>query len=125
MHPRFPDKSSIADVDYMLGRLSAAEGGNAPQVRRALARRIGIAPGTIENIQRGRLKFVERVEGRIRAAFVNLLEAEIARATDELETLRGLAARDDCAALRAAEGALRRRLAEAQKIVGLSVEAAE
>lgn len=57
MHPRFRDNSSVSSVDYMLDRLSAAERGSKPQVRRAVARRIGIAPGTVENLRRGRIKF--------------------------------------------------------------------
>ena len=125
-HPRFLDNSSVGDIDYMLGRLQAAERGSVPEVTRAVARRIGVAPGTVENLRRGRIKFVERVEARIRAAFVSLLESEIGRATHELETMRRAADRSDCAALRAAESALRRRVAEAQALIApVQSEAAE
>ena len=79
---------------------------------------------TIPTAKDGYPKFVERVEGRIRAAFASLLEAEIARATDELQELRRAAESSDCAALRTAESALRRRVAEAQALIGQSTSQA-
>jgi hypothetical protein len=107
MHPLHEDK--MTSVAYMVERLShheAQRGGPVPQVREAVARRIGIPPGTVENIQRNRLKFVGRVETKVRAAFIRLLEQEIAKATHELAIARATSDRGDTPAVFAADAAL-------------------
>lgn len=117
MHPRFLDSSPMSEVAYMVDRLARSEDGTVADVRRLLARRIGIAPGTIENIQRGRLKFIERVEWKVRAAFIRLLEREIAKATHELEIARIASDRVDTAAVVAAEASLVKRIEEAREVI--------
>ncbi len=63
--------------------------GDTREARRAVASRVGVAPGTIENLRRGRLKSIEGwVRDRLRAAFIRELEAEIARLEHELALLR-------------------------------------
>jgi hypothetical protein len=114
MHPLHEDK--MTGVAYMVERLSQHEqrgGAHVSQARQAVARRIGIPPGTVENIQRNRLKFVERVEAKVRAAFIRLLEHEIAKATHELAIARAASDRVDTPAVFAADAAL----AQARKLL--------
>ena len=62
--------------------------------RGMIARQMGLAPGTLENLERGRLKFLDRVEGRINAWLVRRTQREIERLSTELEIYRA-AVRDD------------------------------
>lgn len=106
----------MTSVAYMVDRLAHDEARTASStshVRAAVARRIGVPVGTVENIQRNRFKFVERVEAKVRAAFIRLLESEIAKATHELQIARLASDRMDSTAVIAAETAL----AEAKKII--------
>lgn len=99
----------MTGVAYMVERLTRHEaqaGARGPQIRNAVARRIGVPPGTVENIRRNRLKFVERVEEKVRAAFIRLLEHEISKATHELAIARAASDRVDTPAVFAAEAAL-------------------
>ncbi len=100
----------MTSVAYMVGRLFAAESGGTAERRVAVARKARTAPGTIQNIQRGRLKVVERWEANIRAAFIRLLEAEIAKSQHELAVARLAADRVDSPAVVAAETDLERAL---------------
>ena len=82
--------SSVAD---WAGRLEAREreksGVRLKIARQAVARRLGIAPGTLENLARGRSKGVrDWVRDRIHAALIRETETEIRRLEHELETLR-------------------------------------
>lgn len=101
----------------MVGRLFAAESGGTAARRQAVARKARTAPGTIQNIQRGRLKVVERWEANIRAAFIRLLESEIAKAQHELTVARLAADRVDSPAVVEAETDLARRIREAQAMI--------
>ena len=67
MHPSSED--IVTGVAYMVSRLVAAETGPNGIRRQAVARKARTSPGTIENIQRGRLKFFERVEARFGIPF--------------------------------------------------------
>lgn len=115
MHPSSED--IVTGVAYMVSRLVAAESGPSINRRQAVARKARTTPGTIENIQRGRLKFLERVEANIRAAFIRLLESEITKATHELQVARLCADRVDCGEVRAAEASLGRRIEEARQVI--------
>jgi len=86
------DKSSM-NATVFLARLekreAAQSGANLPDVRKAIARKIGEAPGTIENIRRGRIKrMVEGTTDKIKAALIRSIEAEIAHLSHEVEMLR-------------------------------------
>ena len=60
-----------------------------PVARQIVARRTGVAIGTLENLRRGRVKGVrEWIAERLRAALIAELEAEVARAEHELTILR-------------------------------------
>lgn len=58
--------------------------------RKALARDLGCAPGTLENLQRDRLKEVKKnwLQRKLEAFLVREIEGEIRRLTHELETYR-------------------------------------
>lgn len=103
------DNFDMSSVTYMAERVierePTANGLRREQVIGA-ARRMGLAPGTIQNLVKGRLKFVERVEARVREAFIRMLEQEISKATHELEIARRISARLDSAAVLAAETAV-------------------
>lgn len=91
--------------------------GRTADRRKAVARKARTAPGTIQNIQRGRLKVIERWEANIRVAFIRLLETEIAKSQHELAVARLSADRVDSPAVVAAETDLERRIREAQALI--------
>ena len=81
-------------------------GGSVATVRAAIAQRLGVAPGTLENISRGRLKGVRAwVAEKIRGAVIRELEREIQRLQGELHMAHQSgahpAADEVCAALSA------------------------
>lgn len=60
-------------------------GGNKREVRGRVASRVGVAPGTLETLQRGRLKRLETwVYARLARAAIDDLEAEIRNHETEL-----------------------------------------
>ncbi len=66
-------------------------GCSVPAARKAVARKIGVAPGTLENIARRRTKGVRGwIVEALRVAFVQELQKEIERLSHEREmALRG------------------------------------
>lgn len=112
-------------IDLIATRLVRAEmteaGVKRDAAERAVARRIGVAPGTLENLRRGRLINVERIAGPVRKAWRDALkrwagnlrnELNIALETDDGDGLSDLAAmelvlvqiEEKLAAVRAKEG---------------------
>lgn len=62
--------------------------GDRERARASVARAIGTVPGTIENLQRGRLKRISGwLRDALRARVVRELEAEVARLQHEIATL--------------------------------------
>lgn len=62
---------------------------SVPVARRTVARRIGVAPGSLENLSRGRSKGVRvTIYEKIRAAFIRACEQEMARLQHEMELAR-------------------------------------
>ena len=60
-----------------------------PVARMTVARRTGVAAGTLENLRRGRIKGVrEWIVAALRAALISEVEADIARAQHELTVLK-------------------------------------
>lgn len=71
-------------------------GASIPNARRSVARRIGVAPGSLENLSRGRTKGVRAfLYERIRAAFIRECEQELKRLAHELEMARQAGLRVD------------------------------
>jgi transcriptional regulator with XRE-family HTH domain len=76
-------------VERLLRAERRRSGVSTVLARRRVARKLGVAPGTIENIQRGRSKGLRGwVIERIRAAVIEALNQEIAGAQHELELAR-------------------------------------
>ena len=106
--PKKAEKFAVnLTVEQMADRLVAAkiqeEGVKRPFAQRDVAQEAGLAPTAIGNLLRGRLKDVERISGRIKAAYVGFLERQIARLETELAFCR---ARDPKRDLRAAEASI-------------------
>lgn len=71
----------------------ARSGVPRPDARKAVARRVGMAPTTLENLWRGRLKGLRTwAAEKLAAAFVRELENEIARLSSLLVVARVRAA---------------------------------
>jgi hypothetical protein len=92
---KHPAMSAIANVDEARGfarRLEKIErqrsGAPLEIVRPAVARKIGVAPGTLENIARGRVKDVRKgVFDSLKAGLIKELQAEMRRYEFELQCL--------------------------------------
>jgi len=90
-----------------------------PIARKHVARKVGIPPGTLENIRRGRLKGIrQHVADRLQAFMIRHTEAEINKLANELELLIQ-SRKNNCAteivAAQAAIAEARRLLDEAVK----------
>lgn len=82
--------SMLASMVGRLERIERERGADRDAARRIVARRIGVAPGTVENIARGRKKTVAGwIEAKIRDAAINALESEMRRLECELAVVRG------------------------------------
>lgn len=76
-------------ADGLVSREASRAGTVKPLAVRSVARRIGLAPGTLANVIRGRAKRLTAATVQaIRGAVIRELEAEIARLTHELELAR-------------------------------------
>lgn len=74
---------------FLADQADALTGQPLTAVRRVLARKLAVAPGTLENLRNGRAKRVTTyVFERLRAAVIRDLQQEIARCTHELEIAR-------------------------------------
>jgi hypothetical protein len=92
---------------------SAARGINLPEARRIVAGEAGLMPGTLENLERGRIKNIERIARSLDELLEKKIERRIATLQHELELCR--AARSVAPAdLDRAEAAL----AEARRALG-------
>lgn len=100
-------------------RLEGAEmraGAALPVARAALARRIGVSPGTLESIRRGRVKRIAHdIFCKLHSAMERQLEKEIEAATHELAILRAAGPRVDEAALGEAVDAVARARAAIER----------
>ena len=84
-----PVELSVAGVADRLVRHEMIEAGvKRPDAERAVARRAGIAASALDELRRGRVKYVERIEGRIHAVWVQFLERQIAGLENELAIAR-------------------------------------
>lgn len=100
--------SDISTINRFATSLENAEarrlGVNGTEARRRVASRIGVAPGTLENIRRLRTKIVPNwLMNKVRSELIAVLQLEIQRLEHEVHVARqtGLGNRDD--ALIAAE----------------------
>lgn len=90
--------------------------GKLAMARAAIARRIGCAPGTLENLRKGRLKRIEGwLHAKLEALLIAEIENEIKRLSHELELYRARGLDPDQAP---AMARLRKAVAEAQRLIG-------
>lgn len=93
-------------IDFMEREVSHRRAIPLKQARPIIAREIGVAPGTIENIIRGRLKGLKgEVERAIDAALVRLLERQRRGIAHELELAAARLERGDSGVVARAEAA--------------------
>jgi predicted nucleic acid-binding protein len=64
-----------------------ARGVKRLEARATIARQAGLMPGTLENLERGRLKFADRVAGRLHELLVRKIERRIAELQAELAAI--------------------------------------
>lgn len=84
-----------------LEKIEMDKGRKQPDARAEIARKSGLAPGSIENLRRGRLKELgTSLKRRLRAALINELEQEAARLAHQLSIPRstGVDPREDVVA---------------------------
>ena len=97
-HPTTTERAEVTALAYttdtreiarVLEDREAERTGKLSTARAALARRAGCAPGTLENLRKGRLKRIERwLHDKLEGLLVREIEAEIRRLTLELEAHR-------------------------------------
>lgn len=88
-------------------------GGSRQQARERVARRVGIAPGTLYNLARDRLKKLDAdLRHQLAAYAIRDLQHEIASLTSQLESARSLGRSEDPRLVRAIE----ETLSSAQKL---------
>jgi len=108
--PRIRDISTMSSIAMTADRLvreeAAYRGIDRMTARQIVAREAGISPGTLENLLRGRLKYVERIADRLNALVIRKIEKRIAELEHELAIARHVSARPDEAAIFAAQSAL-------------------
>lgn len=85
--------ANVADAQRFTERLETIEaqrsGAPLTVVRPTVARRLGVAPGTLENIRRGRIKDVRKgVFDSLKDGLIRELQAEMRRYEFELQILR-------------------------------------
>lgn len=89
---------SVAAFVERLERMERERGVDRPTARQIIARKIGVAPGTIENIARGRKKSVTGwVEAKIKEVVAYAIQQEMRALEAELALVRasGIELHDD------------------------------
>lgn len=88
-----------------------------PLARRALARRLGVAPGTVENIERGRFKGMRaNLRDAIHKHKIEFFEKQIEAARHELEIARSGSCPSAPASVRALEAAIEAAVARLKEL---------
>jgi hypothetical protein len=81
--------STSVAIAQSLERHERRNGADVHAARSSIAGKLKIGIGTVENLIRGRVKRVDdRIRDRLHALLIREIEAEIARLTHELETLK-------------------------------------
>lgn len=83
-------QQSIAGFADQLVRAEMRSGLKRPDAERAIARRIGVAPSSLETLRRGRLKNVDGIGTKIRKALVSELERQIQILENKLAIARAM-----------------------------------
>lgn len=73
----------------LVGKESARSGRSSNAARQRVASKVGVAPGTLENLRRGRLKDITaHLYAKLHASVIAELEAELRHVEQELEIAR-------------------------------------
>lgn len=100
MHHRNRDMSSTTYTDRardwgkaLEDRERSRTGRSSVEARRRVAAQVGVAPGTLENLRKGRLKNIAaHVYDRLRCLVIAELQAEVAAHEHEIQTLMAIGA---------------------------------
>jgi len=80
---------SVPAWSHLLEEREKRRGMKLPDARRSVANKIGVSPGTLENLSRGRFKSLRlNIVEAIRNAVIRELESEIAALSHELDLAR-------------------------------------
>lgn len=80
------DVASVAD--RLIGEEAVRSRVKRPVARVIVAKEAGLSPGTLENLERGRLKFVDRIASKLNDLLARKIERKIADLEHELDVLR-------------------------------------
>ena len=97
MRPNLLEKVSMSALDMaerLVGEEMFVKRVKKPQARENIAREAGIAPGSLESLARGRLKFQDRIAGKLHVLFVRKIEQRMLSLQHELEIAKKLASSD-------------------------------
>lgn len=83
-------QESIAGFADQLVRAEMRSGLKRPDAERAIARRIGVAPSSLETLRRGRLKNVDGIGTKIRKALISEFERQIQTLEHKLAVARAM-----------------------------------
>lgn len=111
---------AVVSVAKTLTRCEAEWGGlKWPEARASVARKAGIAPGSLERLERGTLKFVDRIGHRLDALFVATAQRQIAAIEHQvaLAKARGDQPHIDADAVEAVLGEARRLLKSKEELI--------
>jgi len=98
MRPNFMEKASIAlstMAGRMVGEVMLDRDVKRPEARAIVAREAGISPGSLESLSRGRLKYTDRIAGKLNALRVRKLEENMLLLEHELAIARRVEAHSD------------------------------
>ena len=82
--------SLVSIADRLVGEEMLSRRIKRPEARRIIAREAGITPGSLENLSKGRLKFLDRIEGRLNALLIRKIELRISNLERELQIARSI-----------------------------------
>ena len=86
--PSVGDKMTVA-VLKLLTRCEVEKSNlKWPDARASVARQAGLTPGALENLERGRLKFIDRVEAKLDELFLTTAERKIEAIRHEMALAR-------------------------------------
>lgn len=105
---------AVQAAKTLIGWEAEQRGITFKDARRIVAREARIAPGSLERLSAGRLKFVDRIAGRLNELLVKKIERKMADLEHELAIARLASRRADPIDFARAEAAL----AEAARAIG-------
>ena len=80
--------SVAATIKELIGVEKARRGVKTEEARKIIARNVGVAPGSLERLLRGRLVHIDRITDRVNSYVAKRLETQIATLEHEIEMAR-------------------------------------